>query len=133
MSRRTRIRLSCVHTDAIERSSLIKPLHVSLKLLGFPAYCPLVSFSCMAILFTGTSVLISFASKMCFGLFGIGQRGLKGNTAVLIKRRSLEHHHPSMGLLYTLHYSKEMGMSGKPCVQNFNGGTSLKKCWSCCH
>jgi hypothetical protein len=56
----------------------------------------------MAILFTGTFVLISFASKICFGLIDIGQRGLKGNTALLRKRRSLEHHHPSMGLLYVV-------------------------------
>jgi hypothetical protein len=54
----------------------------------------------MVILFTGTYVLISFPSNVCFGLIDIGQGGLKGNTEVLRKRRSLEHHHPSMGLLY---------------------------------
>jgi len=40
MSRRTRIRLSCVFTDAIERNSLIIPFHMSLKLLGFPNILP---------------------------------------------------------------------------------------------
>jgi hypothetical protein len=79
----------------------------------------------MAILFTGMFVLMSFASKMCFGLIDIGQRGLKGKTPELRIGEALSTIIHPWDFFFWFHYSKEMDMSGKPCIQNFSGGHYL--------